>query len=71
MQNGMEKRYLSIKEVAVYTGISVGTLYHWSREGKIPVVKVSNLLRFDKVRIDKWMNEFERESINADLLQNN
>ena len=67
----MERRYLSIKECAEYTGISENTLYHWSREGKIPVFKVSNLLRFDKVKIDDWIREFERKSINADLLQTN
>ncbi|MEK6645571.1 MAG: helix-turn-helix domain-containing protein [Candidatus Firestonebacteria bacterium] len=67
----MEKRYLKLTEVAGYTGLSENTLYRWSREGKIPVCKISNLLRFDKVKIDEWMNNFERENINADLLQNN
>ena len=69
-QGNVEKRYMTIKECSTYTGISQGTLYHWSREGKIPVCKISNLLRFDRVKIDKWMNEFERKSLNADLLQN-
>ena len=56
----MEKRYLTIKECANYCGISENTLYRWSREGKIPVCKISNLLRFDRVKIDDWMKQFER-----------
>ena len=31
----MEKRYLDIKECAEYTGISIKTLYRWSREAKL------------------------------------
>ena len=65
----MDKRYLSVKELTNYTGISAKTLYRWSREGKIPALKISNLLRFDKFAIDNWLNKYKRESINEDLLE--
>lgn len=70
-KDNIEKRYMNIQECCEYTGISEDTLYRWSRERKIPVCKISNLLKFDKHKIDEWINNFERESINADLLQNN
>jgi len=64
----MEKRYLDIKECAEYTGISIKTLYRWSREAKIPNRKIGKLLRFDRVEIDTWMDRYKRCEVNADLL---
>ena len=53
----MEKRYLSIKELAIYLGVAVGTLYSWVCYRKIPFSKVGRLVKFDKLRIDEWIKE--------------
>jgi len=53
----MDKRFLDIKELAKYLGISISTLYDWINQRKIPYVKISNLVRFDLNEIDKWIEE--------------
>jgi len=64
----MEKRYLNITETAEYTGINVKTLYKWSRCGMIPCCKIGRILRFDKVAIDKWIRDYQKEAVNGDIL---
>lgn len=64
----IDRRYLSIKDCAEYTGISSKTLYRWSREQKIPSHKIGHLLRFDRIEISKWIDRYKRSEINADLL---
>lgn len=53
----MERRYLNIRELAEYMGISKGTLYVWVCQKRIPYVKISNLLRFDLREIDGWLKD--------------
>jgi excisionase family DNA binding protein len=67
----MERRYLSIKECAEYTGFSNTTLYRLSRVASIPCFKIRHSLRFDKLEIDKWINKFKRIPVNEDLLEKN
>ncbi len=53
----MEKRYISVRELSQYTGLSVHTLYTWVSQGIIPFHKPGGrILRFDKEEIDKWMH---------------
>jgi len=53
----MEKRYLNIKELSEYTGLSVHTLYTWVSQEIIPFHKPGGrILRFDKEEIDKWIH---------------
>jgi excisionase family DNA binding protein len=47
---------LTIQDVANLTGLSVGTLYHWISEGRIPVVRFSKrCVRFRKSDIEEWI----------------
>jgi excisionase family DNA binding protein len=49
------KELLNIEEVAELTGFSVGTLYHWVSEGRIPVLRFSpRCIRFRRSDIDAW-----------------
>ena len=61
----MEKRYLSPKELSAYTGLSVFTIYLWIRQRKIPFIKKSRLVRFDKEKIDIWFKEDEIKSVSS------
>ena len=65
----MDKRYLSPKECAEYTGISPKTLYRWAKERIVPSIKIGGLVRFDKLEIDKIMSKFKRQPVNEDLLE--
>jgi len=54
----MEKLLLSIHELSQLTGISVGTLYHWVSQRRIPVVRISaRCVRFRRSDIETWITE--------------
>jgi excisionase family DNA binding protein len=58
MAEQTEKLLIDIHELSVLTGISVGTLYHWSSQGRIPRVRLSaRCLRFSLSEIRKWIAE--------------
>ena len=60
----MEKRYLSPQELSDYTGLSIFTIYLWIRQRKIPFIKKSRLIKFDKNKIDIWFQKDEIKSVN-------
>ena len=51
----MEKRFLGIKELAEYLGITPGTAYVWVCHKKIPYLKVGKLVKFDLKEIERWL----------------
>ena len=55
----IQKRYLSVQEVAEYLGFSVSAIRKWVRLGRIPFCKVNGGIRFDIKRIDRWVEESE------------
>ena len=60
MKQGMKKRYVSIKEVSLYTSLSVKTLYEWAGTGRIPSIKMGRRVLFDLHDIDKIMDGLKR-----------
>ncbi len=48
-------RLLDIQHVAVYTGLSVHTLYTMVSQRRIPFVKMGRLTKFDRGEIDRWI----------------
>jgi excisionase family DNA binding protein len=48
-------RLLDIQQVAVYTGLSVHTLYTMVSHRRVPFVKLGRLTKFDREEIDKWI----------------
>jgi excisionase family DNA binding protein len=58
VENHIEKRLLDIREAAEYLGMSENALYKkvWKRQ--VPfAVKIGRTLRFDKVRMDEWIED--------------
>jgi excisionase family DNA binding protein len=53
----IEKRYLEIRELAEYLGISVNTIYSWISQRKIPHKKLGRLVRFSVEEIDEWVKQ--------------
>lgn len=51
----MTDKWLTVRELAQYLKISVDLVYKLTQQGKIPVSKVGNLLRFDREEIDAWV----------------
>jgi excisionase family DNA binding protein len=59
-----EKRFLGIKQLAVYLGIKEGTIYVWVCHRKIPYIKVGRLVKFDLHKIEKWLEQTSVEVYN-------
>mgnify|MGYP003996829521 FL=1 len=58
------KRYANIKELSVYLGLSVKTLYEFANLQKIPSIKYGKKLLFDLQDIDKLMESLkDRKSV--------
>ena len=56
------KKYLTIKELAIYLMISKPTIYLWIAENKIPYIRVNKrVIRFDLEKIDAFMAENENK----------
>ena len=53
----MTCRLLDIKDVAVYTGLSVHTLYTMVSQRRIPFVKMGRLTKFDRQTLDAWIEK--------------
>ena len=59
----MEKRFLNIQESSQYLGFAESTIYSWVSQRKIPFVKKGGRLRFDKQKLEDWMQQDEHEVI--------
>ena len=53
----MERRYIGVKELEQYIGVSRNTIYSWIWLKKIPYSKFGKLVRFDLREIDGWVKE--------------
>jgi excisionase family DNA binding protein len=53
----MDKRYIGIKDLGQYIGVSTNTIYSWIWLKKIPYVKMGKLVRFDLQEINAWVQE--------------
>ena len=60
-----EKLLLDIRELSALIGISVGTLYHWVSESRVPCVRLSQrCLRFSVADIEHWLAELNGATSN-------
>ncbi|MFC1931219.1 response regulator [Chloroflexota bacterium] len=51
------KKLISTKELAEYLNVKPLTIWRKVQSGEIPYVKIGNRLRFDKQKVDKWLQE--------------
>jgi len=49
------RKYMNVKEASDYLQIHVMTLYRHAKNGVVPFSKVGSQYRFDKTRLDAWM----------------
>lgn len=50
-------KWLTVEELAAYLKMSRTKLYAMTQKGEIPASKIGNRWRFDRDRINDWMNE--------------
>ncbi len=56
--NAPDKLLLNIREVSELTGFSVGTIYHFVSELRIPFVRISSrCLRFERNALAAWIEQ--------------
>jgi excisionase family DNA binding protein len=55
MREGMEDRWLSVDEIAVYLGVSKDTIYTWITSKAMPGHKIGRVWRFKKADVDAWV----------------
>lgn len=60
-QVNLNQRYMNKKQSCNYLQVSNNTLDAWIKQG-LPVIRISNSVRFDKVAIDKWLTLLEKSS---------
>ena len=66
MEGHEDKLLLDIEDVAALTGFSVGTLYHWVSQRRIPVVRFSRrCIRFRRSDLDAWIQKASEVSNDA------
>ncbi|MCE7913066.1 MAG: hypothetical protein DCC43_16165 [Candidatus Brocadia sp.] len=66
----MEKRYISIKKLSVYTSLPVKTLYEWASQRIIPSIKLRRRVLFDLQDIDQIMAAQKRDAQQCDKTVN-
>ena len=55
----IDRQWMKVKEVAEYLNFSPDLIYRLAQQGKIPVSKVGSRWRFQREKIDRWMEEQE------------
>ena len=56
----MEKRLITVKDLAIYISSSEGSIYQMIFRREIPgnaIIKIGRAVRFDIEEIDKWLEE--------------
>lgn len=58
-----EDRLLTIREVSEFTGLAIGSLYHFLSEGRIPVVRISKrCVRFRHSDLLAWIESLTEKA---------
>lgn len=60
-------KWLTIDDLANYIKVSRTKLYGMAQRGEIPASKIGNQWRFDRGRIDKWMDTHSNHAIGNNL----
>jgi len=60
----MDKRLLNINEASEYLGIKKNSLYCWVSQKRIPYVKMGRKTMFDKISIERFIEENTIKPIN-------
>jgi excisionase family DNA binding protein len=53
----MQKKYMTVDDVAKYLSVSPATIYRWVTNRQIPYVPMHGCLRFIDCEIDEWMHK--------------
>ncbi|WP_226897345.1 helix-turn-helix domain-containing protein [Priestia megaterium] len=57
---------MSVKEAALYMGVSKDTIYELTRKKNIPHLRLGRRILFRKNALDIWMREMEKSSLKVE-----
>lgn len=57
---------LTVKDLAAWLNIKPPTLYLWAAHDKIPCQKIHGLIRFEREKIQHWLDAFANTPSNPD-----
>ncbi|EGD51739.1 DNA binding domain protein, excisionase family [Thermoanaerobacter ethanolicus JW 200] len=55
----MDKFY-TVKEVAELLKVNIHTVYRWVREGRLPAIKIGDLVRIPESELNKFLEEHKK-----------
>ena len=55
--NNTMNEIMTIKQVAEYLKVSPRSIYKLVKDGAIPTFRIMNMWRFERIKIDHWINE--------------
>ena len=55
MSDKDEDRWLSIREISKYLGVSSDTIYKWIDKNRMPSHRMGKLWKFQKHEVDLWV----------------
>ena len=58
-----DKRWLTPKELFIEYSLEESTMDKYRMERKIPFSKISMMVRYDRIQIDKWLENHEVVSL--------
>ena len=58
----MNKKLLTVDELAPSLNVCPKTLYSWAELGKIPCYKLNGCVRFDPDQISQWLESCQKQS---------
>jgi len=61
------KKYISITEASEFSGLSKWTLYQYSAQGKLPVLKVGTRTLVSVEEFTKWLEGHKRVDTNEEV----
>lgn len=56
-KDGLHRRILTITEAAEYLGLTEHAIRHKVAREEIPVTRIDRHLRFDRVKLDAWIDQ--------------
>lgn len=58
----MERKPMTVKEMASYLGIHLDTVYKMARAGEIPHYRLRSKILFSKEAVDEWIKEQQNQT---------
>jgi excisionase family DNA binding protein len=61
--NGIKKKFLTLKQLAEYSSVSVPTLRRYIRNNKMPYFQIGRSILIDPEEFDDWMKLLRKQRI--------